>query len=105
MGDYEMTNHVVEFEQNRRIAWEPVLSAASLPEDQSSIGNRTEHRWIYKLTPVGRETTIVTETYDCTRAPEWVREWVENGNRWLTSMAETLEHLDKQCARGSRQAE
>ena len=24
MGDYEMANHVVEYEPNRRIGWEPV---------------------------------------------------------------------------------
>jgi len=28
MGEYEITNHVVEYEQDRRIAREPVLSAA-----------------------------------------------------------------------------
>src|ERR1035437_8525161 len=29
MGDYEMSNHVVEFELNRRITWEPVMTANS----------------------------------------------------------------------------
>ncbi len=31
MGDYEMSNYVVEYELNRRISWEPVLKAASRP--------------------------------------------------------------------------
>jgi len=33
MGDYEMLNYVVEYEQDRRIGWEPVLARASRPED------------------------------------------------------------------------
>lgn len=45
MGDYEMRNDVVEYERNRRIAWEPVMSAASRAEDQADIGNRASHRW------------------------------------------------------------
>ena len=42
MGDYEMSNYVVEYELNRRISWEPVLKAASRPEDQQDIGERVE---------------------------------------------------------------
>jgi len=34
---------------------------------------RSHHQWIYELTPDGPDATIVTETYDCTRAPEWLR--------------------------------
>ena len=56
MGDYEMTNHVVEYELNRRIRWEPVLSAASCAEDEADIGNRTGHRWMYELAPIGPNT-------------------------------------------------
>jgi uncharacterized protein YndB with AHSA1/START domain len=99
MGDYEMTNHVVEYELNRRIGWEPVLSAASREEDQADIGDRSQpHRWAFELTPVGPDTTIVTETYDCTRAPEWLRKAVKNGERWRATMTTTLEKLDQQCA-------
>ncbi len=54
MGDYEITNHVVEYERNRRIGWEPVLSAASRAEDQADIGDRSEHRWIYTSSPSAR---------------------------------------------------
>ena len=32
MGDYEMSNLVVEYEQDRRIGWEPALRAATRPE-------------------------------------------------------------------------
>lgn len=90
MGDYEMSNHVVEYELNRRIGWEPVLRAASRPEDQADIGDRSEHRWAYQLTPLGPRSTMVTETYDCSRAPEWLRNAVKDGARWSDSMTATL---------------
>ena len=86
MGDYEITNHVVEFQRNRRIGWEPVLSAASRAEDAADIGHRNGYQWIYELTPDGPDATIVTETYDCTRAPEWLRKAVRGGDRWVASM-------------------
>ena len=53
MGDYEIFNHVIECEPNRRIGWEPVLKAASRPEDQADIGDRSHHRWSFELTPTG----------------------------------------------------
>jgi uncharacterized protein YndB with AHSA1/START domain len=94
MGDYEIANHIVEYEPNRRIGWEPVLRAASRSEDQPGIGDRSEHRWSYQLTPLGSRSTLVTETYDCARAPEWLRKAVKGGSRWIASMTATLEKLD-----------
>ncbi len=94
MGDYEIANHVVEYDCNARIGWEPVLRAASRPVDQGDIGLRGEHRWTYELAPVGATSTLVTETYDCTRAPEWLRKAVKGGARWIASMTGTLEKLD-----------
>jgi uncharacterized protein YndB with AHSA1/START domain len=94
MGDYEMTNHVVQFEPNRRIGWEPVLKAASRAEDQEVIGDRAEHRWSYDLVPDGSGWTLVTETFDCARSPEWLRRAVRGGERWIESMTITLEKLE-----------
>ncbi len=99
MGDYEIINHVVEYEPNRRIGWEPVLSAASREEDLDGIGSHAGHRWSYELAPAGSGSTLVTETYDCTSAPDWLRKAVKNGTRWVASMTTTLENLDRQCAR------
>jgi tetratricopeptide (TPR) repeat protein len=48
MGGYEITNHVVDYQPSRRIAWEPVLTA-SRPDDQADIGDRSHHQWIYEL--------------------------------------------------------
>jgi hypothetical protein len=98
MGDYEMSNHVVEFELNRRITWEPVMTAATRPEDQAAIGDKADHRWSYQLTPVDERSTLVTETFDCSRSPEWLRRAVRGGDRWIASMTATLEKLEKLAA-------
>jgi len=105
MGGYEITNHVVEFERDRRIGWEPVLSAASRAEDQAEIGERSGHRWIYELEPVGPDSTVVSEIYDCTRAPDWLRKAVRNGQRWTQDIATTLENLDRHCQEANIQPE
>jgi uncharacterized protein YndB with AHSA1/START domain len=88
MGDYEMHNRIVVFEQDRCIAWEP-----GHPELA-----RNGSRWRFDLAPDGPNATVVTETYDCTDSPEEVRDAVDNGNAWLTGMTKTLERLDMLCA-------
>jgi uncharacterized protein YndB with AHSA1/START domain len=50
-------NHVVEFEEERRIAWRPS------PVDQPQPG----HLWRWELEPVDDATTRVTHTYDWTQ--------------------------------------
>ena len=103
LGDYEMNNHVVEYEQDRRIGWEPEAgrghpdAAPGSPEP-----GRWGHRWSYQLTPDGPDATVVTEIYDCSRAPEDERAQMDNGNVWAESMAETLERLDALCTRQRR---
>ncbi len=94
MGDYEMFNHVVQYEPDRQIGWEPALKEASREEDQEAIGDRAEHRWSFDLIPVDAGSTLVTETYDCSRAPQWLRKAVRGGERWRDSMTLTLEKLD-----------
>jgi hypothetical protein len=49
-------NHVVEFEEGRRIAWRPA------PAGQAPPG----HLWRWELEPVDDEHTLVTHTYDWT---------------------------------------
>jgi hypothetical protein len=95
MGDYEMSNHVVQYEPNRLIGWDPVLKAASREEDRAEIGKQEPaQRWTYALVPVDAGTTLVTETYDCSRAPGWLRKAVRGGERWRESMTITLAKLD-----------
>lgn len=90
LGDYESDNHVVEFEPDRRIAWEPAPPGAS-------ADSRWRHRWTYQLTPDGPDATIVTESYDCSRAPDDARLAMDNGKIWIEAMTNTLERLDRLC--------
>jgi uncharacterized protein YndB with AHSA1/START domain len=55
---YTINNEVVEFEEDRRIAWR-------------HLGH---HRWRYELEPVGAGSTKVTETFDWStaRAPWFI---------------------------------
>jgi Polyketide cyclase / dehydrase and lipid transport len=50
-------NHVVEFEEGRRIAWTPAEPGKRPPG----------HLWRWQLEPVGPSATRVTCTYDWTR--------------------------------------
>ena len=49
-------NHVVEFEEARRIAWRPSEPGATPPG----------HLWRWELEPIGDSATRVTHTYDWT---------------------------------------
>lgn len=95
LGDYEMNNHVVEYERDRRIGWEP--EAGRGHPDAAADGARWGHRWSYELIPDGPDATIVTEIYDCSRVPKGERVGMDNGNVWRAAMAETLERLERLC--------
>lgn len=80
LGDYETDNHVVEYELDRRIGWEPApRDPAPAAAAQIPIGTRLGHRWIFDLVPDGPDATIVTESYDCSRAPERTRVAMNDG--------------------------
>jgi len=98
VGDYVMMNYVVEFELNRRIGWEPAPGDAVASEDgEYPIGVPAGHRWSFELIPDGPDTTVVTEIFDCSSAPEELREATNNGATWIESMEETLARLDSLC--------
>ncbi|MBU8825380.1 SRPBCC family protein [Mycolicibacterium goodii] len=50
-------NHVVEFEEGRRIAWRPAVAGQQPPG----------HLWRWELQPAGEGRTLVTHTYDWTQ--------------------------------------
>jgi hypothetical protein len=98
LGEYVMVNVVVDFELNRRIAWEP------RPGDQAAaamsglaIGAKQGYRWIFELEPDDHDGTVVTESFDCSEAPAEIREAVNDGESWLESIAESLTKLDNIC--------
>jgi uncharacterized protein YndB with AHSA1/START domain len=56
-GDGVRENHVVEFEEGRRLAWTPAEAGKRPPG----------HLWRWELEPLGGSRTRVTHTYDWTR--------------------------------------
>jgi uncharacterized protein YndB with AHSA1/START domain len=51
---YTMSNKIIEFEKDRRIAWQPTALGGL-------IGGRI---WRYVLTPTGQDSTLVQEEWD-----------------------------------------
>jgi hypothetical protein len=100
IGNYEMYNHVVEYEQDRRIGWEPEAGHGHpLTAPDSAKPTRRGVRWSYQLSPDGPAATIVTEIYDCSQASDEDQAEMDNGKIWTEDMAKTLELLDALCAR------
>jgi hypothetical protein len=89
-GDYQMINHVVEFDRDRRIAWEPE-NGPGHPE-RDAVNARWGHRWGFDLVPDGPAATLVTEWWDGSRLPD---DEAEDGRQWLPSMQGTLRRLDE----------
>lgn len=87
---YRITNEVVEFEQDRLIAW----------------CHPGKHRWRYELEPTedaeGRPATLVTETFDWSTSlvPRLI-EAVGYPRRHERNIAQTLERLATYVARTS----
>ncbi|GAA4720739.1 polyketide cyclase [Phytohabitans rumicis] len=94
-GDYEMDNHVVEYEQDRRVGWEPAPGRGH--PDRGSPDAQWGQRWSYELVPDGPEATVVTEIYDCSRVSEGERVSMQDGRVWIESMTRTLLRLDQIC--------
>ena len=68
-------NHVVEFEEGRRIAWTPAEPGKRPPG----------HLWRWELEPIDASSTRVTHTYDWTR--------LRDSNRLPRARATTAERL------------
>jgi uncharacterized protein YndB with AHSA1/START domain len=91
-GDYQMRNEVVEYEAGRRLTWEPARAVS--PEELEAFGGPARYRWGYELVPDGPAATVVTETFDCTRSPQELREAVTEGEGWRDAMSASLARLD-----------
>jgi uncharacterized protein YndB with AHSA1/START domain len=98
IGDYVMENTVVEFEPDRRIAWEPVMRSVAKPELQSRVGDPAYHQWGWQLEALDADHTRVTEFFDCTRSPDWLRDAVKEGEGWRAQIQASLENLEKLVA-------
>jgi len=80
-------NHVVEFEEGRRIAWRPAEPGSAPPG----------HLWRWELDPTGEAVTTVTHTYD------WSQ--LTDPNRFERARATTAEKLQASLIRLARLAE
>ena len=99
LGHYEMNNHVVEYEPDRRIGWEPEAGRGHPAAAAAASERRWGQRWSYELVPDGPDATIVTEVYDCSLVPAATRRNMDDGEVWAEGMARTLELLDAACTR------
>ncbi|HEX3708130.1 MAG TPA: SRPBCC family protein [Mycobacteriales bacterium] len=97
-GPYRMDNHVVDFEPGRKIAWAPAAGDEKAGNGSTPVGEPVGHRWIFELAPEGPDATMVTESYDCTAAPESLQKVVNGGEHWRAGMEATLVKLDEVCS-------
>ena len=99
--DYLMINHVVEFEADRRLFWEPAPGDPSRAEndDPAKVGIPAGYRWGYILAPDGNDATVVTEVFDYGPLPEDLLSdggtWINGHNSMRESMKASLERLEK----------
>jgi uncharacterized protein YndB with AHSA1/START domain len=98
IGDYVMENTVVEFENGRRIVWEPVMRSTTNPDFRSRLGIPAHHRWGWQLEPLDEGHTRVTEFFDCSRSPDWLREATKDGEGWRSQIEASLRNLERLVA-------
>ena len=91
-GPYEMTSTVVEFEEGRRIAWQPRPSNAVVA---LVVGGRI---WRYELAPV-EGGTLVRETWDV-RQERFPLPLLVARPATRRAMTRTLERLEARLAGG-----
>jgi hypothetical protein len=91
-GDYEMRNEVVEYVQDKAIAWAPKRHDVEDDDDWN-------HRWGWRLKPDGAATEV-TAFFDCTRVPADGRRILRDGERWRPVLERSLERLEGLTAGG-----
>ena len=97
--DYSMINHIVEFEPDRRIFWQPAPNDLDTAGgDQARLGVPSGYTWGFVLAPDGEGGTLVTEIFDCGVAGDWILEkqdgsWINGANSVEVSMGATLDRL------------
>ena len=91
-GDYQMRSEIVEYEAGRRLVWEPARVAG--PNDEEDAPASGRYRWGFEFAPDGVDATMVTESFDCTRSDEDLREAVREGEGWRDAMTASLVRLE-----------
>jgi uncharacterized protein YndB with AHSA1/START domain len=104
LGGYVMANHVVEFEHDRLIAWEPVVYSYENPEYEQSVGHPGLRNWGWQLEPLGDQRTHVTAFFEGSRLPEELRKFIEDGEFWRPAMATSLDNLENIVTQSDRKS-
>jgi hypothetical protein len=91
-GDYQVRNVVVDYLADRRLVWAP-MTPTSDPDEQHVV-DPVRYEWGYEFAPDGPGATVVTETFDCRRAPDELRERLREGEIWRDAMADSLVKLE-----------
>jgi uncharacterized protein YndB with AHSA1/START domain len=94
-GNYVMANHVLEFEQDRHIVWEPVVYSYENPEYEQSVGHPGLREWGWQLEPLSDDRTRVTEFFAGSRLPEDLRKFIQDGEFWRSAMVTSLDNLER----------
>jgi hypothetical protein len=98
LGEYGMENHVVDFEADRRIVWEPFAHTYQSSQFDEMMGDerpRETRYWGWELEPIETNLTRVTEFYDCSRLSDGLRSFIKDGEFWRQGMAHSLENLEQ----------
>jgi hypothetical protein len=95
LGDYVMENHVVEFEQDYRVAWEPVAQVNKDERWDRMPSNREPRQWGWQLVPLSEERTRVTAFFEGSRLSEGLRKFIEDGEFWRPAMVTSLDNLKR----------
>ena len=88
-------DHVVEFEQDRLIGWEPVVFSYENPEYEQSVGHPGLREWGWQLEPLGEDRTRVTAFFEGSRLPEELRKFIDEGEFWRPAMVTSLDNLER----------
>ena len=94
LGGYVMANHVVAFEQDRLIAWEPVVFSYENPEYELAVGQPGLRHWGWQLEPLSDDRTRVTAFFEGRRLPESLRKFIKDGEFWRSAMATSMDNLE-----------
>ena len=98
LGDYVVENRVVEDEPVRRIAWMPVLKSVAQHDSGVQLGVPAHNVWGWQLSPLPGGGTRVTEFFDCSASPDWLREATNDGENWRATIEASLENLSRVIA-------
>ena len=90
-GEYTMTNTVIEYDENRRIAWQarPPASGAAW---RNMFGGRI---WRYELEPVDGGTRV-RESWDVSQEGKFGTRWLVRlyGGKTKANMQQTLDRIN-----------